>query len=113
MNDLQTVARTQHVSRKQTIAMATTKITKTTTGNYDQIFALSQGYLNKSFQQLWKKTPETLGLHKFVVSNIIGKIDAEIGAPEIEVDISPSDKFVLFNINIISGKFQLRDSDTG
>lgn len=95
-------------------AMASSsKITSTNSGNYDQIFALSQGYLNKSFQQLWQNTAEAAGLHKFKQHNLLGAIDAEIGPPEIVVDIQPAGSYVVFNINILSGKFTLNDVDTG
>lgn len=93
--------------------MPTTKITKTNTGSFDQVFALSQGYLNQSLKTLWQNTPRAVGLHALQMKNIMGSIDAEIGPPEIVVDISPSDKYVLFNINTLSGKIKLRDSDSG
>lgn len=89
----------------------TTKITNTTTRQYDQVFALSQGYLNKSFQALWRNTKEEL--HVLVVKNILGSIDATLGPPEIVVDISPDDKYVLFNVNTTGGKLALRDLDSG
>jgi len=89
---------------------------KTTTGQYDQIFALSQQYINESFATLWKNRIATMPeIASLKVKNILGHIDAEIGPPTIIVDISPSDNmsFVLFTINCLSGTFILKDVDTG
>ena len=91
----------------------TTKITKTTTGQYDQIFALSQGYLNKSFKGLWDSLATSKLLHELKIHNILGSIDANVGAPEIVLDIADDNKYVLFNINTISGKLKLRDEESG
>ena len=91
----------------------TTKITKTTTGQYDQIFALSQGYLNTSFTGLWNSLAASNLLHELKVQNILGSIDAAIGAPELVLDVADDNKYVIFNINTISGKLKLRDVDSG
>lgn len=84
----------------------------TTTGQYDQIFALSQGYLNKSFSELYKNTLGETNLHTLNVKNISGKIEATIGEPQIAIDIY-GDKNVIFYINFTGGHLSLRDNESG
>jgi hypothetical protein len=89
------------------------KIAKTSTGQYDQIFALSQGYLNTSFKALWDSLAASHELRDFNTHNLLGSITSFIGPPEIILDVADDNKYVIFNINIISGKLKLKDIESG
>lgn len=95
------------------VAMASSKITKTSTGQYDQIFALSQGYLNKSFKALWDSLEDSHELRDFKTHNVLGSITSTIGPPELVLDVADDNKYVIFNINIVTGKLILIDIESG
>lgn len=85
------------------------QIAATTTGQYDQIFALSQSYLNLCFAAMFEKNVELQALD---VKNIMGEMSATLGVPQIAVNIN-SDKYLTFYVNITKGSMKLRDAETG
>jgi hypothetical protein len=96
-----------------TTMASSSQITSTNTGQYDQIFALSQGYLNKSFSTLYNASLNGGSqLHTLSVKNISGIINATIGDPEIAIDIA-GDQNVIFYIPITWGTMKLRDNESG
>lgn len=91
--------------------MSDSRITKTNTGKYDQIFALPQAYLNQCLEELFKSNKD---LHTLDNKNILGKIvAAPVGPPEVALDVTSGENFAKFYINLLGGHLFLRDIDTG
>ena len=79
----------------------TSRITKTTTGKYDQIFALSQAYLNTSFEHLFDNVPELQTLN---AKNIMGSIEnGAFRSPSVSFNVKSGANIAIFYMNLKSG----------
>ncbi|KAL9584263.1 MAG: hypothetical protein Q9203_004733 [Teloschistes exilis] len=67
---------------------------KTPSGQFSTVFAVSQGLLNQSFQNLFVVN-ETLQSIKYDGS-IFGSINSELIAPQISLSVAGSDRFLWY-----------------
>lgn len=88
------------------------QISDTNTGQYDQIFALSQGYLNKSIAELYNSLTSIADHESITIKNIAGKMVAKMAPPQVAVDVF-GERNMIFYVNIVSGTLTLLDNDSG
>ncbi|KAK4167410.1 hypothetical protein QBC43DRAFT_141549 [Cladorrhinum sp. PSN259] len=93
--------------------MAETRVTTTSTGQYDMLLAMSQDSINAALAAMWDLDGDDIGVIEFDrIKAGMGSIRGKIEAPDMQVIADGTGRgSVLFRLNFASGTAKLYDED--